>query len=541
VASAPALGAGDREFESPRPDPPHQAGRSFRSMRPVAAYGPVAHLHPPHADNPHADTPHARHPAHRPPPHAKEPAPVKSDLETLNPTRVKLTVEVPFEELKPSLDAAYRKIGGQVSIPGFRKGKVPPRVIDQRFGRAVVLEEAVNEALPELYGRAVEENDVQVLGQPEVDVTELEDGQHLTFTAEVDVRPQFDLPDYEGLEVTVDDAEVTDAEVEEQVDGLRERFATLTGVDRAAADGDFVSMDLSATVDGQAVEELTAKGLSYQVGSGSLLDGLDEAVTGLSVGESKDFPTTLVGGDHAGQEATVTVEVKSVKERELPELDDDFAQTASEFDSLEELRDDVRKRVGEMKAVQQGVQARDRVLEALLAKVDIPLPEGVIKAEIESRNHNLAHQLEGAGMSRDDFLAAEGQTAEEFDADIDKRTREAMTAQFVLDKVVEKEQLSVNEQELTEHIVRSASRYGMGPDQFAQQIVSAGQVPVLVSEVVRGKALALVLEKAVVTDESGRPVDLEALREDATASDEPSDEPADEPSDEAADEENAPA
>jgi len=479
---------------------------------------------------------------------------VKSDLETLNPTRVKLTVEVPFEELKPSLDAAYRKIGGQVSIPGFRKGKVPPRVIDQRFGRAVVLEEAVNEALPELYGRAVEENDVQVLGQPEVDVTELEDGQHLTFTAEVDVRPQFDLPDYEGLEVTVDDAEVTDAEVEEQVDGLRERFATLTGVDRAAADGDFVSMDLAATVDGQAVEELTAKGLSYQVGSGSLLDGLDEAVTGLSVGESKNFPTTLVGGDHAGQEATVTVEVKSVKERELPELDDDFAQTASEFDSLDELRDDVRKRVGEMKAVQQGVQARDKVLEALLAKVDIPLPEGVIKAEIDSRNHNMAHQLEAAGMSRDDFLTAEGQTAEEFDADIEKRTREAMTAQFVLDKVVEKEQLSVNEQELTEHIVRSASRYGMGPDQFAQQIVSAGQVPVLVSEVVRGKALALVLEKAVVTDESGRPVDLEALREDALEADpahlgepveESSDETAvtasDEPAAEAADEENAPA
>jgi trigger factor len=471
---------------------------------------------------------------------------VKSDLETLNPTRVKLTVEVPFEELKPSLDAAYRKIGGQVSIPGFRKGKVPPRVIDQRFGRAVVLEEAVNEALPELYGRAVEENDVQVLGQPEVDVTELEDGQHLTFTAEVDVRPQFDLPDYEGLEVTVDDAEVTDAEVEEQVDGLRERFATLTGVDRAAADGDFVSMDLSATVDGQAVEELTAKGLSYQVGSGSLLDGLDEAVTGLSVGESKDFLTTLVGGDHAGQEATVTVEVKSVKERELPELDDDFAQTASEFDTLDELREDVRKRVAEMKAVQQGVQARDKVLEALLGTVDIPLPEGVIKAEIESRNHNLAHQLEAAGMSRDDFLAAEGQTAEEFDADIEKRTREAMTAQFVLDKVVEKEQLSVNEQELTEHIVRSASRYGMGPDQFAQQIVSAGQVPVLVSEVVRGKALALVLEKAVVTDESGRPVDLEALREDAQAADaaiegELVEESDSEPAAEAADEENAPA
>jgi trigger factor len=441
---------------------------------------------------------------------------VKSDLETLNPTRVKLTVEVPFEELKPSLDAAYRKIGSQVTIPGFRKGKVPPRVIDQRFGRATVLDEAVNDALPKFYGEALEANDVSPLGQPEVDVTSFEDGQQLTFTAEVDVRPEFDLPDYDGIEVTVDDAEVSDAEVDEQLDGLRERFATLTGVDRAAADSDFVSIDLSAAVAGEAVDDLTAKGLSYQVGQGSLLDGLDEAITGLAAGEKADFPTTLVGGDHAGEEATVTVEVKSVKERELPALDDDFAQTASEFDTLDELRADVRTRVEGMKGVQQGVQARDRVLEALLAKVEIPLPEGVIKAEIDSRNHSLAHQLEAANMTKADFLAAEGQSEEEFDADIEQSTRGAMTAQFVLDKVVEKEQLSVNEAELTQHILRTASRYGMGPDQFAQQVVQAGQVPVLVSEVVRGKALALVLERAKVVDESGRPVDLEALREDAT-------------------------
>ena len=440
---------------------------------------------------------------------------MKSDLETLNPTRVKLTVEVPFEELKPSLDAAYRKIGSQVTIPGFRKGKVPPRVIDQRFGRATVLDEAVNDALPKFYGEALEANDVSPLGQPEVDVTSFEDGQQLTFTAEVDVRPEFDLPDYDGIEVTVDDAEVSDAEVDEQLDGLRERFATLTGVDRAAADGDFVSIDLSAAVAGEAVDDLTAKGLSYQVGQGSLLDGLDEAITGVAAGGKADFPTTLVGGDHAGEEATVTVEVKSVKERELPPLDDDFAQTASEFDTLDELRADVRTRVEGMKGVQQGVQARDRVLEALLAKVEIPLPEGVIKAEIDSRNHSLAHQLEAANMTKADFLAAEGQSEEEFDADIEQSTRGAMTAQFVLDKVVEKEQLSVNEAELTQHILRTASRYGMGPDQFAQQVVQAGQVPVLVSEVVRGKALALVLERAKVVDESGRPVDLEALREDA--------------------------
>ncbi|MGH8940817.1 MAG: trigger factor, partial [Actinomycetes bacterium] len=357
---------------------------------------------------------------------------MKSDLETLNPTRVKLTVEVSFEDLKPSLDAAYKKIGRQVTIPGFRKGKVPPRVIDQRFGRGVVLEEAVNEALPVFYGEAVEQNDVKPLGQPEVDVTELEDGQHLRFTAEVDVRPEFDLPDYDGLDVTVEDAEVTDAELDEQVAGLRERFATLRGVDRPAADGDFVSIDLAATVDGRQVDDLTAKGMSYQVGSKSLLDGLDAAVTGLAAGGSTEFPTELVGGDLAGQQAQVTVTVQSVKERDLPELDDDFAQTASEFDTLDELRADLSGRLDKMKKLEQGVQARDRALEALLAKVDIPLPENVVRSELESRNHTLTHQLEAAGMSRADFLAAEGQSEEDFDADLEKRTREALTTQFVL-------------------------------------------------------------------------------------------------------------
>ena len=439
---------------------------------------------------------------------------MKSAVETVNPTRVRLTVEVPFEELQPSLDTAYKRIAGQVTIPGFRKGKVPPRVIDQRFGRAMVLEEAVNEALPQFYGRAVEENDIAVLGRPEVDVSSFEDGQQLTFTAEVDVRPDFELPDYAGLEVTVDDADVSDDDLDQQVEALRARFAVLRGVDRAAADGDFVSLDLSATVDGQALEELSTKGLSYRVGEGSLLEGLDEAVTGLSAGEQATFATRLVGGDHAGRDADVTVTVASVKERDLPALDDEFAQTASEFDTLEELRDDLRRRLEHMRRLEQGVQARDRALEALLAKVDLPLPEGVVQAEVDSRNHALAHQLEQAGMSKEDFLAAEGQSAGDFDADVERRTREALTAQFVLDKVAAKEQLSVNEQELTEHIVRTASRYGVGPDQFAQQVVEAGQVPVLVNEVVRGKALAHVLEQALVVDASGRPVDLEALRED---------------------------
>jgi len=434
--------------------------------------------------------------------------------------RARLEIVLEAEQVEHDLRHTLGHLVDSAKIPGFRKGKVPPRVIDQRFGREMVLEEAVNDALPKFYGDAVEANDVKVIGQPDVDVTELADGEHLTFTAEVDVRPEFDVPQYDGLEVTVDDAEVTDAEIDEQLDGLRARFGTLTGVDRAVADGDFLSIDLAAVVGGEAVPDLTAKGLSYQVGGGALLEGLDEAVIGLNAGETRDFTTTLVGGDHAGEEATVTVEVKSVKERELPPLDDDFAQTASEFDSLDELRTDIRGRVENMKKVQQGVQARDRVLEKLLDSLDLPLPEGVVKAEIDARNHSLGHQLEQAGMSKADFFAAEGQTEDEFDAELLKSTRDAMTAQFVLEKIVEKEQLSVNEQELTEHLVRTAARYGMSPDQFVQQVVQAGQVPMLVSEVVRGKALALVLERAKVSDESGREVDLEAWREDAPA-DEP--------------------
>jgi trigger factor len=439
---------------------------------------------------------------------------VKTDVETLNPTRVKMTVEVPFAELQPSLDAAYRRIGGQITIPGFRKGKVPPRVIDQRVGRGAVLEEAINEALPKLYGQAVEDSDLAAVGQPEVDITSLEDGEQLVFTAEVDVRPEFELPAYDGIAVTVDDVAVTDDEVDEAIKGLGERFATLTGVEREAADGDFVSMDLSATVGGEALDDLSAKGLSYQVGSGAMLDGLDEALLGMSAGESKDFTTALVGGDHAGEDATVTVTLTSVKERELPALDDDFAQLASEFDTIEELRTDARTRLERIKRMEQGVQARDKVLESLLEKVDMPLPEKLVEDEVKARMHDLDHQLERAQLSKEEFLAAEGKTAEELDAEADKQIRDGLKAQFVLDKIVEAEQISLDQNELTNHLVRSAARYGMAPEQFAQQVVQAGQIPALVSEVVRGKALALVLERAEVTDSSGNPVDLEDLRED---------------------------
>ena len=439
---------------------------------------------------------------------------MRSAVETVNPTRVKLTVEVPFEELKPSVDAAYKRIGAQVTIPGFRKGKVPARLIDQRFGRALVLEEAVNEALPRLYTQAVQDSGVQALGQPEVDVTRFADGEALEFTAEVDVRPDVELPDYTDLEVVVDDADVTDAEVDEEIEALRARFGVLRAVDRAVERGDFVSLDLSAAVDDEPLEGASAKGLSYEVGSNSLFEGLDDAIVGLTAGQSTTFSTRLAGGEHVGEDAEVRVTLQSVKERELPELDDEFAQTASEFDTLEELRADLRSRLERLKRLQQAMQARDRALEALLAGVDVPLPERVVQDEIESRHHEIAHQLEVAELSKADYLAGEGQSEEDFDADIARHARAAVKAQFVLDAVAAKERLSVNEQELSEHIARRAQRVGIAPDEYARRVVKAGQVSVLVSEVVRGKALAAVLNAARVVDTSGRPVDLELLRED---------------------------
>jgi trigger factor len=257
---------------------------------------------------------------------------VKSAVETLSPTRAKLTVEVPFEELKPSLDAAYKKIAQQINVPGFRKGKVPPMVIDRQVGRGPVLDEAVNEALPKLYVQALQDNDLQPLAQPEIEITRFEDNETLEFTAEIDVRPEIALPEYDGIEVTVDDISVSDEDVEEQVQSLRERFATLNDVDRAAADGDFVVLDLKASKDGEVVEGAEVSGMSYQVGRGGMLEGLDEALVGMAAGDEKTFQSQLVGGDQVGEDVDVEVKVTAVKEQELPALDDEFAQTASEFD-----------------------------------------------------------------------------------------------------------------------------------------------------------------------------------------------------------------
>lgn len=439
--------------------------------------------------------------------------------ETLSPTRVRLTVTVPFAELSPSVDAAYKKVSGQIRVPGFRPGRVPRQLVDQRVGRGAVLDEALQEALPRFYSQAVSDTSTEVISRPEVDVTGFGDGEPLVFTAEVDVRPEVALGDYQGLAVTVDDAEVTVADVEEQLADLRRGRGVLADAERAAAPGDLLTVDITTAVDGEEIAAATGAGLSTTLGEGGLVPGLDEAVTGAAAGETRTFDTELQAGEHAGQTAQVSVTAVRVQERRLPDLDDALAAEAGPYSSLEELRTAVRDNLVRVKRLQQGLQARDRALEALLAVSEVPLPEGVVHDQEHALGEQLQAQLDEYGLSLPDYLQGLGRDAEAHHAEQRSQAEEAVRTQFVLDAVATKEELGVTEAELTSQLVRRAQSMGVAPDVLAQQIVGGGNLQALVGEVLRGKALALVLQEAVVTDASGRPVDLEAQGDDAPAVD----------------------
>lgn len=425
---------------------------------------------------------------------------MKSAAENLSPTRVKLNVEVPFDELKPNIDAAYQQVAEQIQVPGFRKGKVPVRIIDQRVGRGYVLETAINDGLNDWYQQAVAETGVRPLSRPEVEITEVPDPSatdgELKFQVEVDVRPEVELPDYSGIKVDVEAAQASDDDVTKSLDELRGRFGTLKPVDRPAQADDFLTIDLTAKVGEEEVD--SAAGLSYQVGSGTMLDGLDEAVTGLSADEETIFATKLAGGEHAGEEAQVTVKVTAVKERELPEADDDFAQLASEFDTIAELRDDLAKQAAESKVTQQGVEARDKVLDKLVELIEVPVPESVIADQVEAH-----FNPEAGGHS-----AAEDHDTEEHRAEVLANTERAFKNEVILDAIADKEEIGVSQSELIEYLIATASQYGMDPNQFAQIMDQSGQVPMMVGEVRRRKALAVVLGQAEVTDSEGNAVDL---------------------------------
>ena len=419
---------------------------------------------------------------------------MKSTVENLDPARIKLTVEVPYEELKPSLDAAYKEIGSQIQVPGFRRGHVPDRIIDRRVGRATVIQEAVNKKLADLYREAIEESERTPMIQPEVEITELPNvtgaqGGRLVFTAEVTVRPEIDLPELSGAEVVVDAVEVSDEDVDAELQNLRARFGSLKSVGREARTGDFVTIGLKAVIDGEEVD--TASGVSYEIGKGNMLQGLDAALEGLKAGESAVFTTTLAGGEHEGEEAAVTVDVEAVKQRELPEVDDDFASIASEFDTVEEMLEDLRQQVVERRTEDQAVAARDALLAHLRTEISFDVPADVVDNEIKQH-------LEAEGKADD---AAH---ADEIREDITNGVRD----QIILDTLAEALEVSVEQEELFDFLFQTAQQYGMEPAQFMQGAQRAGQIPAFVSEIARNKSLALALRQVTVKDFNGEVVDL---------------------------------
>jgi trigger factor len=420
-------------------------------------------------------------------------SPVKSAVESISATRVRISIDVDFNDLEPHVKRAYQSISERIVIPGFRKGKVPRAMIDQRVGRGAVLDEAINNALPEFYTQAARENDVLVVGRPTVDIKELKDNELVKFEVEVDVRPEVTLPDFSKIEISVDDVAVSDKDVEEQVEALRIRFGTLTTVEKDAASGDFVSIDLVARVDGKDVEGGTANGISYEVGSNRMIEGLDAALEGMKVDETKSFSAPLVGMQE-GESGEVEVTLKAVKKRELPDLNDEFAKLASEFETLKELEADVRERLTRLKAMEQGAQARDNLLKMLLETVEIPVPENLVNDEVNDH------------LEKENRLEDETHRKE-----VTEEITRSVKGDFLLDAIVKAEEVQVSEAELTEYLIRTAARYQMTPDQFAQQITQAGQVATLMAEVARTKGLAIVLERVNVKDASGNAVDLSAL------------------------------
>ena len=432
---------------------------------------------------------------------------MKSTVEQLSPTRVRINVEVPFKELQPDFDRAYKELAKQVRLPGFRPGKAPAKLLEARVGRDAILDQVVNEALPSRYGQAVTESDVRPLGQPEIEVTKKEYGEELVFTAEVDVRPDFTLPDLSALTITVDPIKVSDEDVDAELQSLRARFGTLTGVERPAVSGDFVSIDLSANIDGEDVPEASTTGLSHEVGSGQLVDGLDDAVIGLKAGESATFTTEMAAGPHAGKEAEVTVTVGSVKERELPEPDDEFAQLASEFDTIDELRANLSDQVSRTKRVQQAEEIRTAALDALIEQVDMPLPEAIVQAQVDSTVHNALHGLDHDEAKLAEALEKQGSSREKFDTDARAEAEKAIKTQLVLDALGDDLDIQVGQQDLTERLVVASRQYGIQPQELLGYLQQQNQLPAMFADVRRGLTIAAAVEAATVNDSDGTVID----------------------------------
>lgn len=432
---------------------------------------------------------------------------MKSTVEQLSPTRVRINVEVPFAELEPDFQRAYKELAKQVRLPGFRPGKAPAKLLEARIGREAMLDQIVNDALPSRYGQAVAESDVQPLGRPNIEVTKKEYGQDLQFTAEVDIRPKISPPDLSALTVSVDPIEIGEDDVDAELQSLRTRFGTLTAVDRPVAVGDVVSIDLSATVDGEDIPNAAAEGLSHEVGSGRLIAGLDDAVVGLSADESRVFTAKLAAGEHAGQEAQVTVTVRSVKERELPEPDDEFAQLASEFDSIDELRASLSDQVRQAKRAQQAEQIRNATIDALLEQVDVPLPESYVQAQFDSVLHSALSGLNHDEARFNELLVEQGSSRAAFDAEARTASEKDVKRQLLLDALADELQVQVGQDDLTERLVTTSRQYGIEPQQLFGYLQERNQLPTMFADVRRELAIEAAVEAATVTDSDGNTID----------------------------------
>ena len=434
---------------------------------------------------------------------------MKTTVDKLSDTRVKLTVNVPFAELDQEIDQAYAAIAQQVSIPGFRKGKAPRQLIDARFGRGPILEQVVNDMLPSRYEQAVKENDLKVIGQPDVDISKIEDKDFVEFTAEVDIRPEFEVPDFSKISVTVPALKADEEDVDKALEELAERFGELKDTKRKMKTGDYAIIDITAEIDGEKIEDASAEGLSYRIGDDDLIKGLDTALRGMKTGEDNEFTSTIQSGEHKDEEATIKVHVQQSKERKLPAMDDEFAQMASEFDTMDELRESTKTQVEETKKAEQAAQIRDEVLKSALSEVEFELPQSVVDEQAHSQLHQILGQLAHDEKALAQLLEAQGTSREEFDKQTREQAEESVRTQLFLDAVAEKEEPEVSQQELTDHILFTAQSYGMDPNQFIQQLQSNGQIANLFSDVRRGKALAAAICRTTVKDEEGNKVDVD--------------------------------
>ncbi|MCT1683296.1 trigger factor [Corynebacterium appendicis] len=432
---------------------------------------------------------------------------MKTSVDKLSDTRAKLTVTVPFDELGPEIDQAYKAIAQQVNIPGFRRGKAPRQLIDARFGRGPILEQVVNDMLPTRYETAVTENDLKVIGQPEIDITKIEDNDFVEFTAEVDIRPEIEVPDFSTISVEVPALKIDDEAIDEELDNLRARFGELKDTRRKLKKGDFAIIDLEAIIDGEKIEEASTEGITYEIGRDDLIEGLDKAIKGLKTGEEAEFTSEIQFGEHKGEEATIKVTVQQSKERKLPELDEEFVQMASEFDTVEELRESTKNQLEENKKAQRAADIRDEVLKAALEQTKFELPQAVVDEQVHNQLHQILGQMAHDENAFAQMLEAQGTTREEFDKESREQAEESVRTQLFLDAVADQEEPDVSQQELTDHILFTAQSYGMDPNQFIMQLQQSGQVANLFADVRRGKALAAAISRTTVKDDEGNSID----------------------------------